>query len=114
MKKSKFSEEPITKQSDERWTMDVTPSLCGQDGWAHLAAVIDCHDRKVIGYEFALRSRAQEAERALEAACLTWHGSVPCGRGAPVLRKRQRPDHSESPLPAACRDSRLQQEFITP
>ena len=32
--------------------------FCGQDGWAHLAAVIDCRDREVIGYEFALRSRA--------------------------------------------------------
>ena len=28
---------------DERWAMDVTHVFCGQDGWAHLAAVIDCH-----------------------------------------------------------------------
>jgi hypothetical protein len=33
----------------------------GRDGWAHLAAVIDCHDREVIGYEFALQARAKEA-----------------------------------------------------
>ena len=51
-------------RSNERWAMDVTHIPCGQDGWAHLAAVIDCHDREVIGYEFALRSRAKEAERA--------------------------------------------------
>ncbi len=51
-------------QSNERWVMDVTHILCGQDGWAHLAAVIDCHDRELIGYEFALRRRAKEAERA--------------------------------------------------
>ena len=36
-------------RSDERWAMDVTPIPCGQDGWAHLAAVIDCHDRESSG-----------------------------------------------------------------
>ncbi len=39
-------------RSNERWAMDVTHIPCGHDGWAHLAAVIDCHDREVIGYEF--------------------------------------------------------------
>ncbi len=24
---------------------------CGADGWAHLAAVVDCHDREIVGYE---------------------------------------------------------------
>jgi len=37
------------RRSNERWAMDVTHIPCGQDGWAHLAAVIDCHDREVIG-----------------------------------------------------------------
>ena len=50
--------------------MGVPHVPCGQDGWAHLAAVIDCHDREIVGDEFALRSRANEAERAVEAACL--------------------------------------------
>ncbi len=39
-------------------------------GWGHLTAVIDCHDHETIGYELALRGRAQEVEHALEAACL--------------------------------------------
>ena len=73
------------RRSNERWAMDVTHIPCGHDGWAHLAAVIDCHDREVIGYEFALRSRAKEAERAVEAACLARVGTLrPVG--APVLR----------------------------
>jgi putative transposase len=55
-------------RSNERWAMDVTHIPCGQDGWAHLAAIIDCHDREVIAYEFALRSRAKDAERAVESA----------------------------------------------
>src|SRR5262249_39232463 len=41
------------RRSDERWAMDVTHIDCGVDGWAHLAAVIDCHDREVIGWELA-------------------------------------------------------------
>ena len=72
-------------RSDERWAMDVTPIPCGQDGWAHLVAVIDCHDREIVGYEFALRSRAKEAERAVEAACLQRFGTLQPAN-APVLR----------------------------
>src|SRR5215469_18846045 len=45
------------QRSDERWAMDVTHVPCGSDGWGHLTAVIDCHDREVTGYEFALRGR---------------------------------------------------------
>ena len=47
--------------SNQRWAMDVTHIYCGKDGWGHLTAVIDCHDREVIGFEFALRGRAKEA-----------------------------------------------------
>ena len=49
---------------------------CGADGWGHLTAVIDCHDREVTGFEFALRGRAKEAERALEEACLARFGTL--------------------------------------
>jgi putative transposase len=99
--------------SNERWAMDVTHISCGQDGWAHLAAVIDCHDREVIGYEFALRSRAKEAERAVEAACLARFGTLrPVG--APVLRSDNGLIFQSRRFRQACRDYRLQQEFITP
>jgi len=91
---------------DERWAMDVTHIPCGQDGWAHLASVIDCHDREVIGYELALRGRAKEAERAIEAGCLQRFGTLrPVD--APVLR-------SDNGLIFQSRRYRLQQEFITP
>jgi len=64
------------QRSDERWAMDVTHVACGADGWGHLTAVIDCHDREVNGFEFALRGRAKEAERALEEACLARFGTL--------------------------------------
>ena len=100
-------------QSNERWAMDVTHIPCGQDGWAHLAAVIDCHDREIIGYEFALRSRAKEAERAVEAACLQRFGTLRPA-GPPVLRSDNGLIFQSRRFRQACRDYRLQQEFITP
>ena len=38
-----------TSQSNSRWAMDVTHIPCGKDGWAHLTAVIDYHDREIVG-----------------------------------------------------------------
>lgn len=100
-------------RSNERWAMDVTHIPCGHDGWAHLAAVIDCHDREIIGYEFARRSRAKEAERAVEAACLQRFGTLrPVG--APVLRSDNGLIFQSRRFRQACHDYRLQQEFITP
>ena len=46
-------------------------SQAGYLGWGHLAAVIDCHDREIVGCEFA-----KEAERALEPACLKGFGTL--------------------------------------
>lgn len=63
-----------TDQSNRRWAMDITHIDCGQDGWAHLAAVIDCADREIIGWSFAFRGRAREAEEALEEACVRRFG----------------------------------------
>jgi len=100
--------------SNQRWAMDVTHIPCGTDGWGHLAAVIDCHDREVIGYEFALRSRAKEAERALEEACLQRFGTLrPAGK-TPVVRSDNGLIFQSRRFRAACRDYRLTQEFITP
>jgi putative transposase len=74
------------QRSDERWAMDLTHIPCGADGWGHLTAVIDCHDREVTGYEFALRGRAKEAERALEEACRARFGTLRPDGATPVVR----------------------------
>jgi putative transposase len=78
-----------------------------------LAAVIDCHDREVIGYEFAVRSRAKEAARAVEAACLQRFGTLRPS-GTPVLRSDHGLIFQSRRFRQACRDYRLQQEFTTP
>lgn len=103
-----------TPRSDQRWAMDVTHIPCGQDGWGHLTAVIDCHDREMIGYELALRGSAKEAERAIEAACLARFGTLRPGGTTPVLRSDNGLIFQSRRFRQACRDYRLHQEFITP
>jgi putative transposase len=72
--------------SNTRWAMDMTHIACGSDGWGHLVAVIDCADREIVGYEFALRGRAVEAERAIKTACLTRFGTVRPRGKTPTIR----------------------------
>ena len=104
----------ITEQSNTRWAMDVTHVYCGQDGWGHLAAVIDCFDRELIGFEFALHGRAKEAERALETACLSRFGTLrPLGQ-TPVIRSDNGLIFTSRRFREACRFYRLEQEYITP
>jgi putative transposase len=103
-----------TENSNERWAMDVTHVYCGEDGWAHLAAVIDCHDRELVGHEFALRGRAREAERALEEACIRRFGTLRPDGTTPVVRSDNGLIFQSRRFRQACRDYRLKQEFITP
>jgi putative transposase len=100
--------------SNERWAMDLTHIYCGSDGWGHLAAVIDCHDREIVGYEFALRGRAKEAERALEQACLKRFGTLRPVEQTPVLRSDNGLVFQSRRFREACRFYRLKQEYITP
>jgi putative transposase len=102
------------QRSDERWAMDVTHVPCGADGWGHLTAVIDCHDREVAGFEFALRGRAKEDERTLEEACLARFGTLRPEGATPVVRSDNGLIFQSRRFRAACRDYRLRQEFITP
>jgi putative transposase len=100
--------------ANERWAMDITHIPCGADGWGHLVAVIDCHDREIVGWEFALRGRAQEAERALEMACLARFGTLrPTGK-TPVLRSDNGLVFLSRSFREACTFYRLTQSSITP
>lgn len=103
-----------TERSNERWAVDITHIYCGADGWGHLVAVIDCHDREVVGWEFALRGRAQEAERALEMACLARFGTLRPTGEMPVLRSDNGLVFLSRRFSEACTFYRLSQEYITP
>ena len=71
---------------------------------------IDCYNREVTGFEFALRGRAKEAERALEEAWLARFGTLRPDGATPVVQS----DNGDNGLifqsrrfRAACRDYRL-------
>jgi len=102
------------ERSDRRWAMDMTHVDCGRDGWAHLVAVIDCCDRELLGWEFALRGRAKEAERAIEEACIRRFGTLRPTGSTPIVRSDNGLIFQSRRFRAACRDYRLAQEFITP
>jgi putative transposase len=102
------------QRSDERWAMNLTHVPCGADGWGHLTAVIDCHDREVPGFEFALHGRAKEAESALEEACLARFGTLRPEGSTPLIRSDNGLIFQSRRFRAACRDYRIHQEFITP
>jgi len=103
-----------TDASNQRWSIDITHVHCGKDGWGHLAAVVDCHDREIVGYEFSLRGRAKEAERALEAACIARFGTVRPDGKTPTIRSDNGLVFTSKRFRAACEFYRLSQEFITP
>ncbi len=104
----------VATHRNERWALDATHIDCGADGWGHLIAVIDCYDREIIGYEFALRGRANEAERALEMACLARFGTLRPNGEVPIIRSDNGLIFQSRRFRAACRFYRLPQEFITP
>jgi putative transposase len=103
-----------TSRSNQRWAMDLTHVNCGADGWAHLVAVIDCCDRELVGWEFAIRGRAKEAERAIEEACIKRFGTLRPPEDAPLLRSDNGLIFQSRRFRSACRGYRLRQEFITP
>jgi len=104
----------IANRSNQRWAIDMTHVYCGKDGWAHLVAVIDCHDRELIGWEFALRCRLREADRALEVACIRRFGTLKMGKEGPVIRSNNGLVFLSKRFRAACRFCGLKQEFVTP
>ena len=103
-----------TKASDVRWAIDVTHINCGSDGWAHLAAVIDCCDREIVGYELSMRARAKDAERALEQACLARFGTIRPDGDRPILRSDNGLVFQARSFRSACSAYGLTQEYITP
>jgi len=103
-----------TDQSHAREATDRTLGFCGRDGGVLGSVGLDRHDREGLGWEFAPRGRAQEAERALEEPGRTrWGTGRPPG---PDTRRPERPraDRPGLALPCCGRADRRRQEFSTP
>lgn len=105
----------VSSRSNERWAIDATTIDCGQDGLGYLVAIIDCHDRELVGWHMSLRGRAKEAVAALEDACLGRFGTLfEDVEKRPVLRSDNGLVFYSRDFQRACREYGLGQEFITP
>ncbi len=98
--------------SNERWAIDATSIFCGKDGWCPLTAVIDCHDRCIVGWRLSESGVSKNAAAALEDALIA--------RKKELLEKRLilRSDNGLI-FGAKCfvkvaRDYGIEQEYITP
>ncbi len=58
----------VAKAPAERWATDLCRIWAGKDGWSHLALVIDCHTRELLGWHLSRSGRSKTAEAALEQA----------------------------------------------
>jgi len=43
----------VAKAPEERWATDLCRIWAGKDGWSHLALVIDCHTRELLGWHLS-------------------------------------------------------------
>lgn len=98
--------------SNERWAIDATSIFCGKDGWCPLTAIIDCHDRCIVGWRLSESGVSKNAAAALEDALI--------GRKKELSEKRLvlRSDNGlifgAKPFVKVAREYGIEQEYITP
>jgi len=100
------------ERPNERWAIDVTHVFCGQDGWCHLTAIIDCCDRTIVGWRLSRSGVARIAAAALEDALRDRrieHGHAPL-----TLRSDNGLVFGAKVFVAVVRRYGLAQEYITP
>src|SRR5680860_550994 len=91
--------------------MDLTHVDCGADGWGHLVAVIDCHDREIVGYEFSLRGESERSRAGPRGSLYRPLRYLASREGhTPVVRSDNGLIFQSRRFRAALRDYRLRQE----
>lgn len=63
-----FSHKTQASRSNELWGIDMTYIWCGQDAWCYMHAVIDHHDKTLLGYHFSQSCSALGGVMALAEA----------------------------------------------
>jgi putative transposase len=104
----------VAPSSNTLWATDMAHLFCGQEGWCHLALVIDCGDRELLGWRLSHSGKATIAEAALEDALIQRFGLL---RKAPrplALRSDNGLVFTSKRYRATARLYGLHQEFITP
>jgi len=99
------------RRPNERWAIDTTHLFCGQDGWCHLTALIDCCDRTIVGWRLSRSGIAGVAAAALEEALRTRRIDA---SSALQLRSDNGLVFGAKSFVAVARRYGLTQEYITP
>lgn len=63
-----FAHKTQAERSNELWGIDMTYIWCGTDAWCYLHAVIDHHDKNLLGYHFSQSCSALGGVMALSEA----------------------------------------------
>lgn len=86
-----------SERSNELWGIDMTYIWCGEDGWAYMHAVIDHHDKELLGYHFSQSCSALGGVMAIADAAakrpvenLELRSDNGCHYGAKVFRDELR------------------------
>ena len=104
----------VASQPDERWATDLCRVWTGRDQWAHLALVIDCHTRELLGWHLSRSGRSRTAEAALEQALIARYGCLGKVHKPFLLRSDNGLVFTSRSYTALVKSYGLQQEFITP
>jgi putative transposase len=88
-----FSHKTQADRSNQLWGIDMTYIWCGEDGWAYMHAVIDHHDKELLGYHFSRSCSSLGGVMALAEAAskrqldsLELRSDNGCHYGAKVFR----------------------------
>ena len=104
----------IAREPDQRWATDLARIWCGRDRWCHIALVIDCASRELLGWRLAAHGNACTAEAALEEALIHRFGHLGRVSGPLLLRSDNGLVFTSSRYTTTVRAYGLTQEFITP
>ncbi len=104
----------VSKAPDERWATDLCRIWAGKDGWAHLALVIDCYSRELLGWHLSRSGKSKTAESALEQALIARNGCLGKVKKPFLLRSDNGLVFTSRSYTGLVKSYGLQQEFITP
>ena len=97
---------------NQRWAIDQSHLFCGQDGWCHLTAIIDCCDRAIVGWRLSKSGKTSVAVAALEEALRA--RNISKEREALVLRSDNGLIFGAKAFVRTANRYGVRQEYITP